>query len=137
MDATIMWILGVLIAACSGGYVYLQNRQDVTKKELEDSIAKNKDIIDALGLKVDSSKIEKLEIKQALNDREKEFAILEKAVESRPDFKYVNDEFYRKEMAKLQFENIASDFNEIKGDYKLIREAIQKLSDKISANHSS
>ena len=45
---------------------------------------------------------------------EKDISAMKKEIDSKTDYKYVNDDFVRKEMFKLHFEKIESSIKEIK-----------------------
>lgn len=60
---------------------------------------------------------------------------------SRPDFEYLSNEFYKKEVASLQFQSMNDKFNLIQGDIKEIRidfkEIIVKLDKFMEKNNDS
>lgn len=120
MDTTSMWAIGIIVSLSSGGFIYLLNKID----------EKGKAVI-ALGTAVDANKQSIKENEKKLDVTIGTIAVLSKEVESKPDYKYVNDEFYKKEMAQVQFANMTQHIVEIKDNFKGFSEVLNKMNDKI------
>jgi hypothetical protein len=136
MDAAVMWAIGSVVTLSIFGFKLLYDKIESNVKTVNDKVESNVKVFNALGSEVDKNREEAETLGKRIDVVSATAAVLSKEVESKTDFKYVNDEFYKKEMAKLQFDNISQQMSEMKMDFKSLCAAIEKLSDKIDNNHN-
>ena len=56
---------------------------------------------------------------------------LEVKMNNKPDYPYVSNEFYKKEVAELQFKTIQDKFNSIQDDMKEVRNDFKMVGEKL------
>ena len=61
-----------------------------------------------------------------ITEEKKAIAVIERSLESKPDFMHINNEFYRKEMAQIQIENIKQSLTDIKNDQREIKRIFEE-----------
>jgi archaellum component FlaC len=126
MESWVQWAIGGIASVSVGGFMYLLGKID-----------KSNEVVTALGKVIDSLKSSMDNLNRSYQDSKKEIEILEKTIENKPDYKYVNDEFYRKEIAQIQIEGIKSDINEIKNDFRQISTFLEKIMEKLPKEQRS
>ena len=131
MDSSVMWAFGIVASLFGFGFVFLFNRIEESKKVLTETANDDRKTMTAIGKEVDKNREDVGDFKSRLDVVAGTAAVLSKEVESKTSFQYVNDEFYKKEMAQIQFQNINQRFDEIKGDINGVKSSIEKLVDKM------
>lgn len=129
MEHVIIWALGAVATLSSGGFIFLLGRLNEERNEIMTKVDENAKIVNALGKEVDSNCDAVRDMEKKTDEISSQIAVVTKDVEGKPSFRYVNDEFYKKEMAKIQFDNITEQM-------RTLISTIEKLAEKIDkANH--